>query len=267
MPELRWSADVAGEITKDGADATGLPEGIPVAVGTTDSFADSLGVGVRNPGDAIIIYGSTMSIIVVAEESLPSNNLWSNAHLFEGTFNLASGMATSGSLMAWLKKVSGDESFEELTEEAAEVSPGSDGLLALPYFAGERTPLLDPDARGVMCGLTLGHTRGHLYRALLESTAFGARHLLEVVNETGGEGERVIAVGGGTKGGLWTQIISDITGVNQRLPERNIGAPYGDAMRRRHASWYRLRPAGPRYQLDLDVRHRRTQRREPRTLR
>ena len=230
MPELRWSADVAGNISKEGAEATGLPEGIPVAVGTTDSFADSLSVGVSNPGDAIIIYGSTMSIIVVAEESLPADNLWSNAHLFEGTYNLSSGMATSGSLTAWLKEISGGKPFEELTEEAAEVSPGSDGLVVLPYFAGERTPLLDPDARGVMCGLTLGHGRGHLYRALLEATAFGARHLLEVVNETGGEGERIVAVGGGTKGGLWTQIISDVTGVTQRLPEQTIGACYGDAL-------------------------------------
>ena len=230
MPELRWSADVAGNISKEGAEATGLPEGIPVAVGTTDSFADSLSVGVSNPGDAIIIYGSTMSIIVVAEESLPADNLWSNAHLFEGTYNLSSGMATSGSLTAWLKEISGGKPFEELTKEAAEVSPGSDGLVVLPYFAGERTPLLDPDARGVMCGLTLGHGRGHLYRALLEATAFGARHLLEVVNETGGEGERIIAVGGGTKGGLWTQIISDVTGVTQRLPEQTIGACYGDAL-------------------------------------
>ena len=230
MPELRWSADVAGEISKEGAEATGLPQGIPVAVGTTDSFADSLSVGVKNPGDIIIIYGSTMSIIAVTEEALPASNLWSNAHLFEGTHNLSSGMATSGSLTDWLKKISGDKPFEELTEEAAEVPPGSDGLVVLPYFAGERTPLLDPDARGVMCGLTLGHGRGHLYRALLEATAFGARHLLEVVNETGGESERVFAVGGGTKGGLWTQIISDITGISQRLPEQTLGAPYGDAL-------------------------------------
>ncbi len=230
MPELRWSAEIAGEITEQGAEATGLPEGIPVAVGSTDSFADSLSVGVSNPGDAIIIYGSTMSIIVIAEESLPSNNLWSNAHLFKGTYNLSSGMATSGSLTGWLKNISDDKPFEELTEEATEVAPGSDGLIVLPYFAGERTPLLDPNARGVMCGLTLSHGRGHLYRALLEATAFGARHLLEVVNETGGEGERVVAVGGGTKGGLWTQIISDITGITQRLPEQTVGASYGDAM-------------------------------------
>ncbi len=230
MPELRWSADVAGEISKEGAEATGLPEGIPVAVGSTDSFADSLSVGVKNPGDAIIIYGSTMSIIVVTEEPLSANNLWSNAHLFEGTYNLSSGMATSGSLTNWLKNISGGESFEELNEEAAEIAPGSDGLVVLPYFAGERTPLLDPDARGVMCGLTLSHTRGHLYRALLEATAFGARHLLEVVNEVGGEGERVVAIGGGTKGDLWVQIISDITGMTQRLPEQTVGACYGDAM-------------------------------------
>ena len=230
MPELRWSADVAGEVTREAAEATGLPEGIPVAVGTTDSFADALSVGVSKPGDAIIIYGSTMSIIVVAERSLPSDDLWSNAHLFEGTYNLSSGMATSGSLTGWLKKISGDLSYEELTEEAVSVAPGSDGLVVLPYFAGERTPLLDPDARGVMCGLTLSHGRGHLYRALLEATAFGARHLLEAVNETGGEGERVVAVGGGTKGGLWTQIVSDVTGVRQTLPEQTVGACYGDAM-------------------------------------
>lgn len=230
MPELRWSDEIAGGISEEGARATGLPKGIPVAVGTTDSFADSLSVGVRDPGDAIIIYGSTMSIIVVAEEPLPATNLWSNAHIFEGTYNLSSGMATSGSLTAWLRGISGGESFADLTGEAEKVSAGSDGLVILPYFAGERTPLLDPDARGVVCGLTLGHTRGHLYRALLEATAFGARHLLEVVNEAGGEGERVVAVGGGTKGGLWPQIISDVTGMTQRIPEQTVGACYGDAM-------------------------------------
>jgi xylulokinase len=82
-----------------------------------------------------------------------------------------------------------------------------------------------------MCGLTLSHGRGHLYRALLEATAYGARHLLEVVNETGGaHGERAVSVGGGTKGGLWTQIVSDVTGRPQELPEETIGASYGDAL-------------------------------------
>ena len=117
-----------------------------------------------------------------------------------------------------------------LTEEASDVVPGSNGLLALPYFAGERTPISDPMARGVIAGLTLSTTRGELYRALLEATAFGTRHLLESIKEAGGEGKRYVAVGGGTKGGLWTQIMSDVCGIEQVLPKLAIGASYGDAL-------------------------------------
>jgi xylulokinase len=100
----------------------------------------------------------------------------------------------------------------------------------LPYFAGERTPLQDPRARGLISGLTLSHGRGHLYRAMLEATAYGVRHIFEAMREAGGGGERLVAVGGGTKGGLWTQIVSDVTGRSQELPEQTIGASYGDAL-------------------------------------
>jgi len=230
LPQLRYPPEVAGEVTKEAAEATGLPVGIPVAVGTTDGFSEALSVGVRNPGDVMVMYGSTMVTIEVMKEPLPAPNLWSNAHLFEGTYNLAGGMSTSGSLTSWLKKISGDVPFEELTKEAAAVPPGSDALVVLPYFAGERTPISDPDARGVICGLTLSHGRGHLYRALLEATAFGARHLLEAMHDAGGEGKRFVAVGGGTKGGLWTQIVSDAVGITQELPEHTMGASYGDAL-------------------------------------
>jgi xylulokinase len=229
MPELRWPAEVAGEVTREAAQATGLPAGIPVAVGTTDSFADGLSIGVQDPGDVMIIYGSTMSIIAVLPEALPCPNLWSNAHLFEDTHNLSSGMSTSRSLTDWLRKISGDKPYEELIEEAAKVAPGSDALVVLPYFAGERTPISDPEARGVICGLTLSHERGHLYRDLLETTGYGTRHLLEAISDAGGETKRFVAVGGGTRGSLWTQVISDVTGVSQELPEQTIGASYGDA--------------------------------------
>ena len=107
---------------------------------------------------------------------------------------------------------------------------GADGLVVLPYFAGERTPLFDPDARGVACGLTLSHGRGHLYRAVLEATAYGVRHNLEAMAEAGGRPERLVAVGGGTKGGLWTQIVSDVTGREQELPAVTVGAAHGDAL-------------------------------------
>jgi len=139
-------------------------------------------------------------------------------------------MATSGALTGWLKKISGDLPYERLTEEAAGVPSGSDALVVLPYFAGERTPLFDPRARGLISGLTLSHGRGHLYRAMLEATAYGVRHIFEFMREAGGGGERLVAVGGGTKGGLWTQIVSDVTGRQQDLPEQTIGASYGDAL-------------------------------------
>jgi len=139
-------------------------------------------------------------------------------------------MATSGALTGWLRHIAGDQSYETLVDEATKVAPGSDSLVVLPYFAGERTPLFDPKARGVICGLTLRHGRGHLYRALLEATAYGVRHILEVMREAGGGGKRLVAVGGGTKGGLWTQIVSDVTGRTQELPKETIGASYGDAL-------------------------------------
>jgi xylulokinase len=100
----------------------------------------------------------------------------------------------------------------------------------LPYFAGERTPIFDARARGLISGLTLSHGRGHLYRAMLEATAYGVRHIFEYMREAGGGGERLVAVGGGTRGGLWTQIVSDVTGRAQDLPEQTIGASYGDAL-------------------------------------
>ena len=106
---------------------------------------------------------------------------------------------------------------------------GSGGVVCLPYFSGERTPINDPLARGVFAGLTISHTRAHLYRAVLEGTAFGVRHNLEAIREMGAEPRRLVAVGGGAKNRLWLQIVSDAGGLAQDVPERTIGASYGDA--------------------------------------
>jgi xylulokinase len=99
----------------------------------------------------------------------------------------------------------------------------------LPYFAGERTPIQDPDARGVIAGLTLAHGRGDLYRAALEATALGVRHNVQTMRDAGAEIRRIVAVGGGTQGRLWLQIVSDVTGLVQEVPEVTIGASYGAA--------------------------------------
>lgn len=230
LPRLLWPAEVVGEVTPEASEATGIPAGTPVAAGTIDAWSEGASVGVQNPGDLMLMYGTTMFIIEVLEEALHHPGLWGTTGILPGTHDLAAGMATSGALTGWLQKISGGVSYEDLTEEAAAVPPGSDALVVLPYFAGERTPLFDPKARGIISGLTIGHGRGHLYRAMLEATAYGVRHIFESMREAGAGGERLVAVGGGTKGGLWTQIISDVTGRPQDLPEQAIGAAYGDAL-------------------------------------
>src|SRR5690606_3433557 len=109
------------------------------------------------------------------------------------------------------------------------VPPGADGLLMLPYFSGERTPINDPGARGVIAGLTLRHGRGHMFRAALEGVAYGVRDNLQDLTNAGGAPKRVIAVGGGTRGDTWVQIVSDVADVIQLVPETTIGASFGDA--------------------------------------
>ncbi|CAN5860514.1 FGGY-family carbohydrate kinase [soil metagenome] len=230
LPSLLWPAEIAGEVTRQAAEETGLPAGTPVAAGTIDAWSEGASVGVQSPGDLMLMYGTTMFMIEILREPLFHPGLWGTAGLLPGTHNLAAGMATSGALTGWIQEVSSGLSYEELTEEAGDVPPGSNALVILPYFAGERTPLFDPDARGLISGLTIGHRRGHLYRAMLEATAYGVRHILGYMREAGGGGERFVAVGGGTKGGLWTQIVSDVTGCEQQLPEETIGAAYGDAL-------------------------------------
>jgi xylulokinase len=227
-PRLVWPADVIGSVTPDAATATGLSAGIPVVAGTIDAWAEAVSVGVADPGDLMLMYGTTMFLVNVTEQAHPSPVLWSTVGAFPDTYSLAGGMATSGAVTAWLAELTG-AGFETLTNEAAAIPPGAEGLLMLPYFAGERTPLFDPDARGVVAGLTLRHTRGHLYRAALEATAFGVRHNLEAMSGVGAPQSRLVAVGGGTTGGLWTQIVTDVIGRPQERPAYTVGAAYGDA--------------------------------------
>lgn len=251
LPRLLWPAEIAGTVTQAASKLTGIPAGTPVATGTIDAWAEAASVGVLEPGDLMLMYGTTMFMVEVVRDPQPHPGLWSTAGLFPGTFSLAAGMATSGALTAWLRNIAGNPPYETLVQEAAQVRPGSDGLVALPYFAGERTPLFDPQARGVICGLTLSHGRGHVYRALLEATAYGVRHILETMREAGGGGTRLVAVGGGTKGGLWTQIVSNVIGREQLLPAETIGASYGDAMLA--ASAIKLAEPGVRWNPVADV--------------
>lgn len=230
LPRLVWPWEPVGEVSSEGAEASGLPAGTPVMAGTIDAWAEGFSVGVRRPGELMLMYGSTMFLVQVVDRPLSHPALWATTGATPGSWSLAAGMATGGSVTTWLRELVGDVDFETLIAEAARVPAGSRGLLALPYFAGERTPIFDPAARGVIAGLTLSHDRGHLLRAVYESIAFGVRHNLAALREADALGDRVVAVGGGTRGGLWAQIVGDVTGVTQELPSQTIGAAYGDAL-------------------------------------
>jgi xylulokinase len=142
-----------------------------VVAGTIDAWAEATSVGVRSPGDTMLMYGTTMFIIESVERFRPDRTMWGTAGVEPGSRTLAAGMATSGALTGWLREIAEKPPFQQLVREAASVGPGAGGLVVLPYFAGERTPLFDPDARGLILGLTLSHGRGHVYRAMLEATA------------------------------------------------------------------------------------------------
>jgi xylulokinase len=229
LPPLCWPGDVVGAVSAAAAAETGLPGGIPVVAGTIDAWSEAISVGAHRVGDLMLMYGTTMFLINTVAETRTAPTLWGTVGALPGTRNLAGGMATSGAVTAWLGDLFGARDYPRLLELAEAAGPGANGLLMLPYFAGERTPVADPDARGVIAGLTVGHTRGDLYRAALEATAFGVRHNVAAIEAAGGAVERVVAVGGGAQGRLWTQIVSDVTGLAQAIPAQTVGASLGAA--------------------------------------
>ena len=234
LPRLLWSNEIAGHITPAAAEATGLAPGTPVTAGTIDAAAEALSVGVDQPGDMMMMYGSTIFIILRAQDRIADPRIWYAPWLFEGEHASMAGLATSGTLPHWFRdQVARDldpsQAFAALAEEAAASPPGANGLLMLPYFSGERTPIHDIHAKGALFGLNLTHTRGDMYRALIEGIAHGTRHVTDTFADLGQSPTRLLAVGGGTKNALWLQATSDITGIDQIVCDKTVGASYGDA--------------------------------------
>src|SRR4029077_16357884 len=188
-------------------------------------------VGVRQRADLMIMYGSTLFLVGVDPDASPHPGLWLTAGLTPDSGTLAAGMATSGLLANWVAGTAGLP-VGELIEAAGQVTAGAEDLVLLPYFAGERSPVFDPDARGVVLGLTLAHTPAHLMRAALEAVAMGVRHNLEAFDSVRPDESRwrPVAVGGGAAGSLWPQIVSDVSGRAQDIPAQTVGASYGDAL-------------------------------------
>lgn len=234
LAELKWQHEIAGHVTAQAARETGLAEGTPVCVGTGDAFAESLSVGALSPGNAMVMYGSTTCIFMPVETIKPDYNIWSYQSYDPGKYGISMCTATSGSITKWfrqmvLPEMAEDEAYTILSKEAAETPPGAGGVITLPYFSGERSPIYDPDAKGIFLGLGLSTTRGQLYRSIVEGIAYSVRHNLDVLNEMGYRAEKLIAVGGGIKNPVWLQAVSDICGMEQQIPRVTLGAAYADA--------------------------------------
>lgn len=240
LPDPGWATEIAGGVTDEAAAETGLEPGTPVIVGTGDALASMVSVGAVDPGEAIFMYGTTGVIFTVLGGNRAPEGLWSGPFVFEDTYHAGGGMATSGAIVRWFRDELADaerrraedaaaDAYELLDGQAAGVVPGSDGLVLLPYFSGERTPITDDSARGTLVGLTLQHTKGHLFRAILEGVGYGFRHHVEAMADVGIDVDRVRAIGGGAGSELWRGIVSDITGVSQEYVADPLGSPLGDA--------------------------------------
>jgi xylulokinase len=240
LPQNKWSTEIAGYITEEASKETGFAKGTPVIVGTGDALASLVSVGALKDREAIFMYATTGCIFTTLKEKATNPNLWSFAHCLKGKYSIAGGMATSGAIVRWFrdqfgykeKKIEKEkklDAYQLLDDQAVKIAPGSDGLIILPYFSGERTPLNDELARGTIIGLTLSHTKAHIYRAILESVGYGFRHHLDEMKKSKVLPKRVFAIDGGAKSALWRKIVSNITGVTQEYVSKPLGAPFGDA--------------------------------------
>ena len=234
LPRLLWSSEIAGYVTKEAAEATGLAIGTPVTAGTIDAAAEALSVGVESPGDMMMMYGSTIFIITLTQDRVRDGRLWYAPWLFPGQHASMAGLATSGTLTHWFR----DQFARDLPRERPllrsrqrqtkfrQVLKGCCSCLT-SLASAHLSMIHKPRAR--FFGLNLTHTRGNMYRALIEGIAFGTAHVVETYRKAGVGLDRILAVGGGTKNLLWMQAISDTSQVDQFVCEKTVGASYGDA--------------------------------------
>lgn len=245
MPEkVVPSTEVIGEVTAEAAKLCGLSVGTPVVAGGVDAPMATLSAGAVERGDNVAMMGTSTCWGVIHRGDAFSKSLVSMPHVVncaEETYTWG-GSATSGGLVRWFRdqfgapeiaaaEREGLDPYQLLDAAAADIPAGADNMVVLPYFMGERAPLWDPDARGTIFGLSLYHTKAHLFRALLEASAYSLRHSIEEGQAVGLQlkpGTRV--VGGITKSELWTSILSDVTGRKLQIPAGGVGAPLGDAL-------------------------------------
>ena len=234
-------ARIQGEVSAGAARSCGLRAGTPVLAGTVDSPSAALEVGVIEPGIAAEMTGTSTVVIMPNDQQLTEPALIAMPHVLPGIHLLAGAMVSSGGCLRWFRDQLGQPemqvacegeggAFDLLTRLAAEVGPGSGGVIFLPYMMGERSPIWNAHASGVFFGISLATPRAALVRAILEGTAFALRHTIEVAVAAGAEVRELRSVGGCSRSQVWNQIKADVLGRPIVLPRTPIGSPFGAAI-------------------------------------
>lgn len=234
FPPTFEGTQITGLLTKKAAEEVGLMEGIPVFGGGGDQAASAVGTGAVKEGIISISLG-TSGVIFAASDSPfiePDGRLHAFCHAVPEKWHLMGVMLSAAGSLRWFKDTFRKEAdFDNLVAEAEHITPGSDGLLFLPYLTGERTPYPDPLARGAFIGITVRHTMQHFTRAVLEGVAFGLRDIFELMREAGLQNiDQVRITGGGSQSRLWRQIIADILNTEIVTINSEEGAAFGAAL-------------------------------------
>jgi xylulokinase len=229
LPPIFPSNMIIGQVTKAASIELGIPVGIPVICGGGDFACACLGAGVVQPGSAAMMLGTSGNLLIPA--SLKTDPRLLNTIHVTGQ-NLSLGAVMAGGAVNWFKtmlSIDKPDIFELLDAEASQTPPGAEGLVFLPYLMGERTPIWDPYARGVFIGLSTSHTRGHLYRAVLEGVAYAFRQMMEIISNINTPITEIIAINGGARSPLWRQIFADVLEVPIRWRPTSGGTSLGAA--------------------------------------
>jgi xylulokinase len=231
MPAVHEGPEPTGTLREDIAEELGLPAGIPVAAGGGDNAAAAVGTGIVAPGLVSSSVGTSGVLFAHTEEFKPdpSGRLHAFCHAVPGAYHLMGVTLSAGGSLGWWRDVLGGD-FDDLVAAASEVPPGSEGLVFLPYLTGERTPHLDPRARGAFLGLTARHGAAHMTRAVMEGVVFSLLDSMEIMRGLDVPIQDVRATGGGARSALWRSLQADVYGEPIRRTEADEGPAYGAAL-------------------------------------
>src|SRR6202045_628860 len=233
LPQVLESPEITGRVSKDGAAASGLQQGTPVVAGGGDQAAGAVGMGIVEPGNVSATIGTSGVVFAATSSPVvePKGRIHTFCHAIPGRWHVMGVTQGAGLSLRWFRdQFGGGASYDALMKEAAAAPAGADGLLWAPYLMGERTPHLDPNARGALVGLTAQHTRAHVIRAILEGVAFSLRDTFTIFRELGVPVKSIRLGGGGARSSLWQQIQADIYGMPVDLIAAEEGAAYGAAL-------------------------------------